>query len=56
MLRVAGALKRSEPTIDEEGVLMRALRDFNTPKMPSADVPIFLRLIQVRSEGLSDTG
>jgi dynein heavy chain len=34
--------------IDEEGILMRALRDFNTPKMPTADLPIFLRLIQVR--------
>lgn len=49
VLRVAGALKRGDPDIDEEGILMRALRDFNTPKMPTADLPIFLRLIQVRS-------
>ena len=47
VLRVAGALKRADPGIDEEGILMRALRDFNSPKMPSADLPIFLRLIQV---------
>ncbi|RYY34834.1 hypothetical protein EON62_02965, partial [archaeon] len=46
VLRVAGALKRGDPEIDEEGILMRALRDFNTPKMPTADLPIFLRLIQ----------
>jgi dynein heavy chain len=47
VLRVAGALKRADPGIEEEGILMRALRDFNTPKMPTADLPIFLRLIQV---------
>jgi dynein heavy chain len=46
VLRVAGALKRADPDIDEEGILMRALRDFNTPKLPTADLPIFLRLIQ----------
>ena len=46
VLRVAGMLKRGEPAIDEEGILMRALRDFNTPKMPTADLPIFLRLIR----------
>ncbi|CAM9644057.1 unnamed protein product, partial [Ectocarpus sp. 12 AP-2014] len=40
-----GKLKRSDPDIDEEAVLMRALRDFNTPKIVSADTPIFLRLI-----------
>ncbi len=46
VLRVAGGLKRADPDVEEDGVLMRALRDFNTPKMPSADLPIFLRLIQ----------
>ena len=46
VLRVAGALKRAEPEVAEEAVLLRALRDFNTPKMPSSDLPIFLRLIQ----------
>ncbi|CAM9120279.1 unnamed protein product [Sphacelaria rigidula] len=45
VLLVAGKLKRSDPDIDEEAVLMRALRDFNTPKIVSADTPIFLRLI-----------
>jgi dynein heavy chain len=46
VLRVAGALKRSSPDIDEEAILMRALRDFNTPKITTSDTPIFLRLIQ----------
>ncbi|CAM9784625.1 unnamed protein product, partial [Discosporangium mesarthrocarpum] len=30
---VAGKLKRSEPEIDEEAILMGAVRDFNTPKV-----------------------
>lgn len=48
VLRVAGNLKRlpSNQSLSEEAVLMRALRDFNTPKMPDRDIPIFLRLIQ----------
>lgn len=46
VLRVAGALKRASPDQNEEPVLMRALRDFNTPKQPNSDMPIFLRLIQ----------
>ena len=46
VLRVAGMLKRASPESDEEPVLMRALRDFNTPKIPSKDTPIFLRLIE----------
>jgi dynein heavy chain len=45
VLRVAGALKRGEPDKGEEELLMRALRDFNTPKIPAIDTPIFLRLI-----------
>ncbi|CAM9131888.1 unnamed protein product, partial [Ectocarpus fasciculatus] len=45
VLRVAGALKRGEPGTDEASLLMRALRDFNTPKIPANDTPIFLRLI-----------
>lgn len=45
VLRVAGMLKRADPQFEEEAILMRALRDFNTPKIPSNDIPIFLRLI-----------
>jgi dynein heavy chain len=54
VLRVAGMLKRDAKRIaeaggelmSEEAVLMRALRDFNTPKMPMHDVPVFLRLVE----------
>lgn len=45
VLRMAGMLKRGEPKLDEAAILMRALRDFNTPKIPAHDTPIFLRLI-----------
>ena len=45
VLRVAGAMKRAEPDLEEAQILMRALRDFNTPKIPLVDTPIFLRLI-----------
>ncbi|KAL7489135.1 hypothetical protein ACHAW6_014715 [Cyclotella cf. meneghiniana] len=45
VLRVAGGMKRANPNLDESQVLMRALRDFNTPKMPLHDIPIFLRLV-----------
>ena len=33
VLVVAGTFKRAEPTIDEESLLFRALRDFNYPKI-----------------------
>jgi dynein heavy chain len=46
VLVVAGILKRKAPKDPEEQVLMRALRDFNMPKIPSWDAPIFYRLIK----------
>jgi dynein heavy chain len=45
VLRVAGKMKRDNPDLDESQVLMRALRDFNMPKIPENDAPIFLRLV-----------
>ena len=45
VLVVAGVLKRAAPDEPEEQVLMRALRDFNTPKIPAWDIPIFMRLM-----------
>ena len=45
-------LKRADPAFAEEAILMRALRDFNTPKIPSNDIPIFLRLISDLFPGL----
>ena len=52
VLRVAGSLKREDVNVAEDGVLMRALRDFNTPKIPATDMPIFLRLISDLFPGL----
>ena len=45
VLVVAGALKRSDPTRPEDQVLMRALRDFNIPKIVTDDMPVFMGLI-----------
>lgn len=45
VLVVAGSLKRGDPGRPEEQVLMRALRDFNIPKVISDDLPVFMGLI-----------
>lgn len=45
VLVVAGTLKRGDKGRPEDQVLMRALRDFNTPKIVTDDVPIFMGLI-----------
>jgi dynein heavy chain len=54
VLRVAGMLKRAaDPDIDESAILMRALRDFNTPKIPINDTPVFLQLVADLFPGFS---
>lgn len=45
VLVVAGGFKRAEPNVPELALLMRALRDFNVPKIPKIDMPVFLGLI-----------
>ncbi|XP_068082615.1 dynein beta chain, ciliary-like [Anabrus simplex] len=45
VLVVAGSLKRGDPGRPEQQVLMRALRDFNIPKIVSDDVHVFMGLI-----------
>ena len=45
VLVVAGSLKRCDLERPEEQVLMRALRDFNLPKIVAEDNPVFLGLI-----------
>ncbi|XP_062322712.1 dynein axonemal heavy chain 11 isoform X2 [Osmerus eperlanus] len=45
VLVVAGALKRGDKTRPEDQVLMRALRDFNMPKIVTEDVAIFMGLL-----------
>ena len=42
---VAGSLKRSDKQRPEDQVLMRALRDFNIPKIVTDDFPVFMGLI-----------
>lgn len=55
VLRQAGKLKRDERNKDlsENQLLMRALRDFNMPKIYSEDRPIFLNLIQSLFKNIS---
>ncbi|KAJ3198630.1 hypothetical protein HDU82_001178, partial [Entophlyctis luteolus] len=45
VLVVAGSLKRADPHVNEENVLMRALRDFNLPKIVNDDLQVFMGLI-----------
>lgn len=45
VLVVAGKLRRDDKQRPEDQVLMRALRDFNTPKIVTDDIPVFLGLI-----------
>ncbi|GAA6224990.1 dynein heavy chain 11, axonemal-like isoform X1 [Lates japonicus] len=45
VLLVAGGLRRRDKTRPENQVLMRALRDFNMPKIVTEDVTIFLGLL-----------
>nr|XP_056713421.1 dynein axonemal heavy chain 11 [Euleptes europaea] len=45
VLVVAGSLKRGDKSRPEDQVLMRALRDFNLPKIVTDDSPIFMGLI-----------
>ena len=45
VLVVAGSLKRADPDRKEDEVLMRALRDFNIPKIVNEDLPVFMGLI-----------
>jgi len=54
VLVIAGSLKRADPHLDEDGVLMRALRDCNLPKLVSDDVEVFMGLINDLFPGLSD--
>ncbi|KAG6609263.1 dynein heavy chain [Phytophthora cinnamomi] len=45
VLCVAGAFKRAEPDIPETDLLMRALRDFNIPKIVAEDMVVFFGLL-----------
>ena len=45
VLVVAGKFKRAEPELPEGDILMRALRDFNLPKIVAEDLQIFMDLL-----------
>jgi len=45
VLVVAGGFKRMEPDLPEEALLMRALRDFNIPKIVREDEVVFFGLL-----------
>ena len=45
VLVVAGMLKRAEPDLAEDALLMRALRDFNIPKIVAQDEVVFFGLL-----------
>ena len=46
VLVMAGALKRAEPGLPEEAVLLKAMRDSNMPKFVRSDLPLFHALIK----------
>ena len=45
VLNMAGSLKRADPTVNEEMILMRALRDMNLPKFIEDDLKLFKLLL-----------
>ncbi len=45
VLVVAGGFKRGEPDVSEAALLMRALRDFNLPKIAFNDLEVFHGLL-----------
>jgi dynein heavy chain len=45
VLVVAGKFKRAEPELPEADILLRALRDFNLPKITAEDLQIFMDLL-----------
>ena len=43
---MAGSLKRANPDLIEDSVLIRAMRDANVPKFLVHDLPLFAAIIQ----------
>lgn len=42
---MAGGLKRANPDLQEDGVLIRAMRDANIPKFLKDDLPLFNAIV-----------
>lgn len=45
LLVMAGSLKRADPNLSEDAVLIRAMRDANVPKFLRDDLPLFSALV-----------
>jgi hypothetical protein len=43
---VAGGFKRADPSLSEQAVLMRSLRDTNVAKIDGDDLKIFMGLLE----------
>ena len=46
VINSAGLLKSADPDMDEDQLLLRALRDVNVPKFLKDDLPLFENIIQ----------
>lgn len=46
VLVMAGALRRKDPNVTEDVVLIRAMRDSNVPKFLMRDLPLFMNIIK----------
>jgi dynein heavy chain len=46
VLVMAGDLKRANPIMNEDAVLIRAMRDSNVPKFLKDDLPLFSAIVQ----------
>jgi len=53
VLVIAGSLKKREPELSEDVLLIRAMRDANIPKFLSDDLALFLQLIRDLFPGFS---
>ncbi|CEL98551.1 unnamed protein product [Vitrella brassicaformis CCMP3155] len=52
VLNRAGSLKRADPDLPEQELLMRAIRDMNVPKFVAEDLPLFEALLSDLFPGL----
>ncbi len=42
---MAGSLKRAEPNLEEDSILIKAMKFSNIPKFVKDDIPLFTALI-----------
>ena len=45
LLVMAGSLKRAEPNLEEDSILIKAMKFSNIPKFVKADIPLFTAMI-----------